>query len=136
MFAGSLSPSQHSLTGWTNLTRVSTRHPATVAGKQSDTAKLLTAALSRYTQDVVKVVTTPDRREPEYVLYDTPTATLHIYTVKPAVFDLLLSIAIGLYLAALYGLLTHSGTIVRQQDHPWPIKHRLIRVASMELCPL
>ena len=42
----------------------------------------------RYTKDVVKVVGSPDRREPEYVLYDTPSSVLNIYTVKPAIFDL------------------------------------------------
>ena len=44
----------------------------------------------RYTKDVVKVVGTPDRREPEYVLYDTPSSVLNVYTVKPAIFDLVI----------------------------------------------
>jgi len=41
--------------------------------------KSLTSALARYTQDVSTVVGTPDRREPEYVLYDTATATMNVY---------------------------------------------------------
>ena len=68
----------------------------------SDVVKSLTAALSRYTHNVVKVVSTstPDRREPEYVVYDTlSVATLNVYRVKPAVWDLSLSATIKCYLA-------------------------------------
>ena len=36
--------------------------------------KSLTTAVSRYTYNVVKVVSTSDRREPEYMVYDTPSA--------------------------------------------------------------
>merc|ERR1712013_424682 len=55
---------------------------------------------------------TPDRREPEYVLYDTPSATLNVYRVKPAVFDLFLSSAIGCYLALVYLLINNSSVII------------------------
>jgi hypothetical protein len=41
--------------------------------------KSLTSALARYTQDVTTVLGMADKREPEYVLYDTATATLNIY---------------------------------------------------------
>ncbi len=41
--------------------------------------KSLTSALARYTQDVNTVTGTADKREPEYVLYDTATTTLNIY---------------------------------------------------------
>ena len=59
-----------------------------------------------------QVVSTPDRREPEYVLYDTPQAVMNVYRVKPAVFDLFLSAAIGCYLGILYLLLNNTTTIV------------------------
>ena len=60
----------------------------------------------------MKVFTTPDKREPEYVLYDTPSAILNIYRVKPAVFDLILSVAIGCYLGIVYFLLNNSTPII------------------------
>ena len=41
--------------------------------------KSLTSALARYLQDVSTVTGTPDRREPEFALYDTTTATVNIY---------------------------------------------------------
>ena len=107
LFSGSLSPTPESLAGWLDLVTASPRHPSLVAGKQSDLVKTLTSALSRYTKDVTKVVTTPDRREPEYVLYDTATASLNVYTVKPAVFDLFLSIAILAYISVIYGVIVN-----------------------------
>ena len=88
------------------------RHPSLLAGKTSETVKSLTAALARYTHDVAKVVSTPDRREPEYVLYDTPQAVMNVYRVKPAVFDLFLSAAIGCYLGVLYLILNNSSVIL------------------------
>merc|ERR1719228_2800165 len=78
----------------------------------SEMVKSLTAALARYTHEVSKVVSTPDRREPEYVLYDTPQAVMNVYRVKPAVFDLFLSAAIGCYLGILYLLLNNTPILV------------------------
>ena len=95
-----------------DLVTSSPRHPSMVAGKASDMVKTLTAALSRYTKDVTKVVGVPDRREPEYMLYDTPTAVLNVYTVKPAVFDLVLSLVICAYLGLIYGVIVNSKMIV------------------------
>merc|ERR1712179_165812 len=100
------------LPGWLDLATAQPRHPSLLVGKNSDVVKSLTTALSRYTYNVVKVVSTPDRREPEYVLYDIPSATLNVYRVKPAVFDLFLSAAIGCYLALVYLLINNSSVII------------------------
>ena len=118
LFAGSLSPSTGRLPGWLDLATAQPKHPSLLVGKTqvsvftiwmvksvnslifSDVIKSLTAARSRYTYNELKVVSIPDRREPEYVVYDTPSAaTLNVYRVKPAVFDLHLSAAIKCYLA-------------------------------------
>ena len=83
LFTGSLEPSASSLGGWLELATASPRHPSLMAGKNSgthtslssksdalapdiilspvETVKSLTAALARYTHDVSKVVSTPDR---------------------------------------------------------------------------
>ena len=45
----------------------------------ADLVKSLTSALARYTQDVSSVIGNPDRREPEFVLYDTASATMNVY---------------------------------------------------------
>lgn len=112
LFTGSLEPTTSSLGGWLELATASPRHPSLLAGKHSEMVKSLTAALARYTHDVSKVVSTPDRREPEYVLYDTTTAVMNVYRVKPAVFDLFLSAAIGCYLGLLYLILNNSTGIL------------------------
>ena len=112
LFTGSLEPTAASLAGWQELVTAAPRHPSLLVGKHSEVVKALTAALARYTHEVTKVVSTPDRREPEYLLYDTPTAVMNVYRVKPAVFDLFLSAAIGCYLGFLYLLLNNSTTIL------------------------
>ena len=45
------------------------------------------------------------------MLYDTPTAVMNVYRVKPAVFDLFLSAAIGCYLGLLY-LILNNGPVI------------------------
>jgi len=112
VFAGSVTPTVESLSGWLKLATAAPRHPSLLAGRQSETVRSLTAALARYTHDVTTVTATPDRREPEFQLFDTPTAVMNIYRVKPAVFDLLLSAIIGGYLSVFYLLLLNSSTIV------------------------
>ncbi|XP_023344303.1 nicalin-1-like [Eurytemora carolleeae] len=79
LFSGSLEPKEESLMGWLRLATSFPRHPSLLSDKNSDLVKSLTSALARYTQDVSTVVGTPDRREPEYVLYDTATATMNVY---------------------------------------------------------
>ncbi|RVE44369.1 hypothetical protein evm_010990 [Chilo suppressalis] len=61
----------------------------------------LERALSRY-MDVTVSVHSVDKREPEYTLYSPTRAVLYVYSVKPAVFDLILTVAIVAYLSILY----------------------------------
>lgn len=112
VFAGSVTPTEQSLEGWLKLATAAPRHSSLLVGRQSETVRSLTAALSRYTHEVTTLTATPDRREPEFQLYDTPTAVMNVYRVKPAVFDLLLSALIGGYLSLFYLLLINSSSIV------------------------
>ncbi|XP_045452768.1 nicalin-1 [Melitaea cinxia] len=61
----------------------------------------LERALSRYMEATVTTHTI-DRREPEYTLYSPTRALLYVYSVKPAVFDLILTLAIIAYLSLVY----------------------------------
>jgi len=112
LFSGSLEPRVDSLSGWLALVTSYPRHPSLLSDKNSDIVKALTSALARYTQDVATVTGSPDRREPEYKLYDTASATMNIYRVKPAIFDLLLSIVIASYLGVIYLFLQNSSIII------------------------
>lgn len=112
LFAGSWEPKESSLEGWLNLVTSYPRHPTLISDRNSELVKSLTSALARYVQDVSTVTGNPDRREPEFVLYDTPSAVMNIYRVKPAVFDLLLSLVICSYLAVIYFILINNNTIL------------------------
>ncbi|CAG9795916.1 unnamed protein product [Diatraea saccharalis] len=67
----------------------------------SGVAAALERALSRY-MDVTANVHTVDKREPEYTLYSPTRAVVYVYSVKPAVFDLILTVAIVAYLTVIY----------------------------------
>jgi hypothetical protein len=112
LFAGTWEPKESSLQGWMDLVTSYPRHATLISDRNSELVKSLTSALARYVQDVSTVTGNPDKREPEFVLYDTPSAVMNIYRVKPAVFDLLLSLVICSYLAVIYLILQNSNTIL------------------------
>uniref|UniRef100_T1JL86 BOS complex subunit NCLN n=1 Tax=Strigamia maritima TaxID=126957 RepID=T1JL86_STRMM len=58
--------------------------------------------LSRFISDVRLSVAKPEKRDPEFTFYDAISTTMTAYSVKPAVFDLVLMIAVAVYLCALY----------------------------------
>ncbi|XP_072942779.1 BOS complex subunit NCLN [Epargyreus clarus] len=64
----------------------------------------LERAMSRYMEMSVSAHAV-DKREPEYALYSPTRAMLNIYSVKPAIFELVLTAAIVAYLALVYGAL-------------------------------
>jgi len=112
LFAGSWEPKESSLQGWLDLVTSYPRHPTLISDKNSELIKSLTSALARYVRDVTTVAGNPDRREPEFTLYDTPSAVMNVYRVKPAVFDLLLSLVICGYLGLVVLLLQNSVPIL------------------------
>ncbi|CAH0724211.1 unnamed protein product, partial [Brenthis ino] len=57
--------------------------------------------LSRYMEVTVSAHAV-DKREPEYALYSPTKAVLYVYSVKPAVFDLILTLVIIAYLTLVY----------------------------------
>ncbi|KAL4705623.1 hypothetical protein ACJJTC_002009 [Scirpophaga incertulas] len=61
----------------------------------------LERVLARYMEVTVSIHTL-DKREPEYALYSPTRAILYVYSVKPAVFDLILTLAIVAYLTVVY----------------------------------
>ncbi|XP_041984353.1 nicalin-1 [Aricia agestis] len=88
---------------WYNYLASTPRAPQVLA-TSSNTAGV-TGALERALSQFVSVSVSahaPDRREPDHVLYTPTRALLHVYSVKPAVFDLLLTLVIVAYLTVLY----------------------------------
>jgi len=58
--------------------------------------------MQRYLTDVKITHLTADKRDPEFVFYDQTKTVMTAYSVKPAIFDLILSGAIAAYIAAVY----------------------------------
>ena len=73
--------------------------------------KTLSEALKTFTYDVKVVDHKRDKREPEFNFYDIHQTTMNVYKVKPAVFDLILSLGIAGYLLLVYGLIIKSSVI-------------------------
>lgn len=107
IFAESLSVSKDSLQLWLEYLSNQPRAAPLLADKQNPLVTTLKEAMSRYLGEVKVTLHTPDKRDPEFVFYDVTKATLNVYSVKPAVFDLFLTIAIVLYLGVVY-LVVHN----------------------------
>ena len=73
--------------------------------------KSLTDALKTFTYDAKVIDHKRDKREPEFNFYDIQQTTMNVYKVKPAVFDLILSLGIAGYLFLVYGLIIKSAVI-------------------------
>ena len=69
-------------------------------------------AMKTYTHSIRVLNHRRDKREPEFNFYDLAQTTMSAHKVKPAVFDLLLSLVIGGYLFIVYGLVIKSNLIV------------------------
>lgn len=55
-------------------------------------------------------------RDPEFLFYDGHEYVVNIYSIKPAVFDLFLAMAIAAYLGALYLFLVVSNEYLMKQN--------------------
>ncbi|KAK6643166.1 hypothetical protein RUM43_004669 [Polyplax serrata] len=78
-----------------------------LAEKNNPFVHSLKETLSKYVKDVKVTTLTPDKRDPDFVFYDVTKSTAHVYSVKPAVFDLFLTVAIVMYLGLVYLLLNN-----------------------------
>ncbi|XP_032679555.1 nicalin [Odontomachus brunneus] len=107
IFADSLDVSKESLSLWFNYFASQPRAASLLADKHNLLVTTLKEAMARYLGDIKITLHTPDKRDPEFVFYNIAKATLNVYSVKPAVFDLFLTIGIILYLGILY-IIVHN----------------------------
>ncbi|XP_017075743.1 nicalin [Drosophila eugracilis] len=59
-------------------------------------------AFEKYLNNVKIIYDKPDGRDPEFMFYNENDVKLNVYRVKPAIFDLFLTIVIGVYLLTVY----------------------------------
>ncbi|CAG5083844.1 Similar to ncl1: Nicalin-1 (Danio rerio) [Cotesia congregata] len=97
--------SKTSLNVWFNyLTSQSRSVPILSDSKNSNNPLVnsLHEYMQRYLSDVKINYYSADKRDPEFVFYDNTKTIMNVYSVKPAIFDLFLTIAIAVYLAIIY----------------------------------
>nr|CAG4645400.1 EOG090X02MW [Lynceus sp. MCZ IZ 141354] len=68
-----------------------------IAKKHNSVVTLIEGMVRHYAKQVKVQYFSPDKRDPEVVFYDATKATMNAYTVKPAVFDLVLTFMILAY---------------------------------------
>ncbi|CAG0920330.1 unnamed protein product [Notodromas monacha] len=106
VFAGDRQVEKSSLEAWVKQLARSPRSPQLLAGARSKNQQSVVLSLEeivgRYTSEVKVIQTKPDSRDPDYVLYDVTKTVITAYSVKPALFDLFLSVGIAAYLGGIY----------------------------------
>ncbi len=129
-----LGPSAEAVSMWTDEMAARPRATALELGAANPTVEMLAETLKVYCEDVKQHVMRRDKRDPEFAFYDSHSATINayrvrrscsicssstcdvcsaLYQVKPAVFDLVLTIVISGYLGLVYLFLSNSGRIFR-----------------------
>lgn len=89
IFTGTMAINEDSLRPWTKTASIATSND-------------LKNAFEKYLKNVKVSHDKPEPRDPDFMLYDGQEATLNVYNVKPAVFDLFLTMLIALYLFTTY----------------------------------
>ncbi|XP_043796563.1 nicalin-1 [Apis laboriosa] len=102
IFINPLDVSKESLSLWFSYLASQPRAAPLLADKNNILVNTLREAMARYLGDVKITFHSPDKQDPEFVFYDVTKAILNVYSVKPAVFDLFLTIAIIIYLGIIY----------------------------------
>ncbi|EDV32309.2 uncharacterized protein Dana_GF15764 [Drosophila ananassae] len=59
-------------------------------------------AFEKYLSNVKIIYDKPDSRDPDFMFYNDHDVKLNVYRVKPAIFDLFLTIVIGIYLLTVF----------------------------------
>lgn len=89
IFTGTMDITKDSLRPWTRMASMATSND-------------LKNAFEKYLKNVKVTHDKPEAREPEFMLFDGQEAKLNVYNVKPAIFDLFLTIIISAYLTSTY----------------------------------
>ncbi|KAM7341297.1 BOS complex subunit NCLN [Cochliomyia hominivorax] len=91
-------------------------------------------AFEKYLTNVKLIYEKPDSREPDFMLYEGSVAVLNVYRVKPAAFDLVLTIIIFSYLCSAYFFINSFPAIYEiicklslKPEHLSPLRSQLER---------
>ena len=114
VLTGSLAPSREFIASWVDIVSDTPRFASMTAGKNDVFVNTLLSTLNASVgQDNVRTLKSKrEAREPEFVLYDGAQTQITAYKVKPAVFDLVLTLCIGAYLGLVYLAIMKSGSLI------------------------
>lgn len=99
--------SKESLNIWMNYLTSQSRSVPLLAHKNNPLVKSIEEVMSRYLVDVKVSYHESDKRDPEFVFYDVTKATMNVYNVKPAIFDLFITLLVVMYLGIVYLSIQH-----------------------------
>ncbi|CAG0885200.1 unnamed protein product [Cyprideis torosa] len=98
---------RENLQGWMEFLTSRSRSPQLMLAKDDPVVTVMQQFMNKYLSNVRIITAKPERRDPDFVLYDVPVATMNAYIVKPAIFDLFLSALIGLYVLTIYAFVKY-----------------------------
>lgn len=104
-----LSADEDMIKTWLEFLTSRPRSASLIYEKNNPLIKGLHEYMNRYLDDVKISSQVADKRDPEFVFYDATKSTVHIYSVKPAIFDLFLTLLITLYLTVIYLIIQNFG---------------------------
>ncbi|ENN71799.1 hypothetical protein D910_10247 [Dendroctonus ponderosae] len=102
IFGGSWDVNPAYIDAWLNHLAGQPRSSQLLSTKDNALVVSLQDNFNKYLRDVKITFAMPDKRDPDYQFFGTTGGTLNIYSVKPAVFDLIVTLAITLYLVLVY----------------------------------
>lgn len=102
IFGNTLNVERSALSGWLSYLSSQSRSSQALSNKDNPVVNILRDTFTRYLRDVKISYASPDKRDPEFQFYDITKGTMNIYNVKPAIFDLVLTLVITLYLVGVY----------------------------------
>ncbi|KAJ1530768.1 hypothetical protein ONE63_005621 [Megalurothrips usitatus] len=111
VFNNQLGVEENSIEMWIDYLSSMSRSTHLLSHKAHQVVPALKDALSKYAKNVKVTYMVPDKRDPEVTFYDPISSIVNVYSVKPAIFDLILTFAIIAYLLIVYLVLQNFSTI-------------------------
>lgn len=102
VFGGSWDVNREFIESWLKYLADQPRSAQVLSSKDNPLVTSLRGGFDKYLRDVRVTYAVPDKRDPDYQFFGSTSGTINIYNVKPAVFDLVLTIAIAAYLCLVY----------------------------------
>ncbi|XP_050305475.1 nicalin-1 [Anthonomus grandis grandis] len=111
IFGAGWNVSGDAVESWMDYLSSQPRSPQLLTAKDHPLLVALQDDFNKYLRDVKVTYAVPDKRDPDYQFYSSTGGIMHIYSVKPALFDLVLTIAIAIYLSAVYFVINFVPTL-------------------------